>query len=126
MSFMYKLFMNSLYGRFSINPKSTKNDIGGIDLYHYMMKQDSRIDGDILVRAAAITACARIYMYPYTSREDCYYTDTDSVVLGNPLPEAVVSSSELGKFKLEEKISKGFFLAPKSYYCYTVENEVIK
>ncbi|KAL2941233.1 DNA polymerase [Bienertia sinuspersici] len=39
--------------------------------------------------AAAITACARIYMYSYTSREDCYYTDTDFVVLGNPLPEAV-------------------------------------
>ncbi|KAL2942375.1 DNA polymerase [Bienertia sinuspersici] len=38
--------------------------------------------------AAAITACARIYMFPYTSTEDCYYTDTDSVILGNPLPEA--------------------------------------
>jgi len=32
--------------------------------------------------SAAITASARIYMYPFISREDCYYTDTDSVILG--------------------------------------------
>lgn len=37
--------------------------------------------------AAAITACARIYIYPYISRPDCYYTDTDSIVLGSPLLE---------------------------------------
>jgi len=29
--------------------------------------------------AAAITACARIHMYPYISRDDCHYTDTDSL-----------------------------------------------
>ncbi|GLU24453.1 hypothetical protein SLE2022_403860 [Rubroshorea leprosula] len=37
--------------------------------------------------SAAITACARIHMYQYISRSDCYYTDTDSAVLGSPLPE---------------------------------------
>lgn len=47
----------------------------------------------------------------------CYYTDTDSVVLSNPLPEEFVSSTELGKFKLECKArSEAIFLAPKSYY----------
>ncbi|KAJ0010595.1 hypothetical protein Pint_32808 [Pistacia integerrima] len=55
-------------------------------------------------------------MYPYISREDCYYTDTDSVVLGQPLPKEVISSSVLGKFKLEDRIMKGYFLAPKSYF----------
>ncbi|KAL5738545.1 hypothetical protein ACOSP7_031306 [Xanthoceras sorbifolium] len=35
-------------------------------------------------------------MYPYISREDCYYTDIDSVVLGNPLPKEVITSSVLG------------------------------
>nr|GFD00286.1 RNA polymerase, mitochondrial [Tanacetum cinerariifolium] len=34
--------------------------------------------------ATAITASARIHMYPYISRDDCYYTDTDSVVLSQP------------------------------------------
>jgi hypothetical protein len=62
--------------------------------------------------SAAITACARIYMYPYLSRKDCYYTDTDSIVLGSPLPFNMVSSVEMGKFKLESKVRKGIFLAP--------------
>ncbi|NP_064103.1 orf135 (mitochondrion) [Beta vulgaris subsp. vulgaris] len=56
--------------------------------------------------STAITACARIHMYKYISRDDCYYTDTDSIVLSNPLPEDDVSSSELGKFKLEDQIKK--------------------
>ncbi|KAK8967818.1 hypothetical protein KSP40_PGU001741 [Platanthera guangdongensis] len=46
-------------------------------------------------------------MYPYISREDCYYTDTDYVVLRNPLPGECISSVELGKFKLEDKLFKG-------------------
>ncbi|KAK8965941.1 hypothetical protein KSP40_PGU002982 [Platanthera guangdongensis] len=46
-------------------------------------------------------------MYPYISREDCYYTDTDSVVLRNPLPDECISSVELGKFKQEHKLFKG-------------------
>ncbi|KAJ1416382.1 DNA-directed DNA-polymerase, family B, mitochondria/virus [Sesbania bispinosa] len=46
--------------------------------------------------SAAVTACSRIYMYPYISRDDCYYTDTDSIVIGKPLPEEDVSSTELG------------------------------
>ncbi|KAK8958377.1 hypothetical protein KSP40_PGU000629 [Platanthera guangdongensis] len=46
-------------------------------------------------------------MYPYISREDSYYTDTDSVVLRNPLPGECISSVELGKFKLEDKLFIG-------------------
>ncbi|KAL0310196.1 UNVERIFIED_CONTAM: DNA polymerase [Sesamum calycinum] len=65
--------------------------------------------------SAAITACARIHMYPHISREDCYYTDTDSIVLGSPLSDDLVSSKEMGKFKLENHVKKGIFLAPKSY-----------
>lgn len=57
-----------------------------------------------------------MYMYPYISGEDCYYTDTDSVVLGQPLADEVISSSVLGKFKLEHHITEGYFLAPKAYY----------
>ncbi|KAL0386792.1 UNVERIFIED_CONTAM: DNA polymerase [Sesamum latifolium] len=51
--------------------------------------------GSAIQLAAAITASARIYMYPFISREDCYYTDTDSVVLGQPLPEEWIYSSTL-------------------------------
>ncbi|KAK8951301.1 hypothetical protein KSP39_PZI003389 [Platanthera zijinensis] len=31
-------------------------------------------------------------MYPYLSRDDCYYTDTDSVVLGKPLDNEMIDS----------------------------------
>lgn len=67
--------------------------------------------------SAAITAYSRIFMHPFISREDCYYTDTDSVFLSQPLPEDMISSSVLGKFKLEEdRIVEAFFLASKIYY----------
>lgn len=75
--------------------------------------------------SAAITAYSRIYMYKYISRPDCFYTDTDSVVLANPLPEDEISSSELGKFKLEHKVMKGFFLASKTYSLKIYDGKVI-
>ncbi|XP_074561393.1 DNA polymerase-like, partial [Curcuma longa] len=69
-----------------------------------------------LAAAITITASARIYMYPSISRDDCYYTDTDSIVLGQPLPKEEIDPSVLGKLKLEDRIVKGYFLAPKSYF----------
>ena len=78
--------------------------------------------------SAGITAYARIDMFPYISREDCYYTDTDSIVIKSPLPEEDVSPTVLGKLKLEKKIKKAIFLAPKAYYIYPSgdDEEIIK
>ncbi|KAL0305068.1 UNVERIFIED_CONTAM: DNA polymerase [Sesamum calycinum] len=121
--------MNSLYGRFGINPRSTITEVCLEYRYNYLIRNSELIfieklnelyyvisywdnpgnycwKGDPSERwnpprisaiqlAAAITASARIYMYPFISREDCYYTDTDSVVLGQPLPEEWISSSTL-------------------------------
>ncbi|KAJ8746889.1 hypothetical protein K2173_010161 (mitochondrion) [Erythroxylum novogranatense] len=147
LAYVYKILMNSLYGRFGINPKSTITEICDEDRYKSMFKKlifaeqlseniyliiyhtNTGKDTDYwepptnsaVQLAVAITASARMYMYPYTSREDCYYTDTDSVVLGQPLPKDVISSSVLGKFKLEDKIKMGYFIAPKSYYYQSEE-----
>jgi len=33
-----------------------------------------------------------------TRRDDCYYTDTDSVVLATKLPDECLSKDELGKY----------------------------
>ena len=150
LSYVYKILMNSLYGRFGINPKSTITEVCDEDRYKYLIRHSELIFGDMLSEnnyivayhsntgkgsdywnppknsavqlAAAITASARIYMYPYISREDCYYTDTDSVVLGQPLPEDVISSSVIGKFKLEDRVMKGYFLAPKSYFYIAIDS----
>jgi len=135
--------MNSLYGRFGINPESTVTEICNQDKYEELLMKDNFQNAEKLTDhyyivnsitnkntddtewnpprmsavqlSAAITACARIHMYPYISRDDCYYTDTDSVVLGSPLPDEVISSTEMGKFKQEHLVKRGIFLAPKSY-----------
>ena len=122
--------MNSLYGRFGINSKSTVTEVCDRERYDYLTQEKHLILGDKLSEyyyivsylinteqdddsdwnpprisavqlAAAITACSRIHMYKYISRPDCYYTDTDSAILGSPLPDEEVSSTELGKLKLE-------------------------
>lgn len=154
MSYVYKILMNSLYGRFGINPKCTITEVCNLDRYNHLINKSDFIFGDKLSEhyyivsylsnsgqvsdsdwsppkisavqlAAAVTACARIHMYPYISRPDCYYTDTDSVVLGSPLPEGEISSTVLGKFKLECIVKKGIFLAPKSYSLLTQEGRRI-
>ncbi|CAO2812581.1 unnamed protein product [Amaranthus hypochondriacus] len=153
LSYVYKILMNSLYGRFGINPKSTTAEICDHDRYITLFKMDSFIHGDKLSNnkyivsyhvntgntpeswnppkngavqlAAAITACARIHMYKHISRDDCYYTDTDSVVLGNPLHDSLISSSVLGMFKLEDKIRKGYFLAPKAYFYISMDDHKV-
>ena len=148
LAFVYKILMNSLYGRLGISPKSTVTEICDENRLNSLIRNSEFISSDMLSEnnyvvsyhknktdsdywnppknsavqlAAAITASARIHMYPYISRDDCYYTDTDSVVLGQPLPDEVVSSSVLGKFKLEDRVIKGYFLAPKSY-CYIAKD----
>jgi hypothetical protein len=151
LSYVYKTLMNSLYGRFGINPESTTTEICDFERYKFLCRRDGYLildeqisDTKFIVSyhtntgktpeswnppknsaiqlAAAITSCARIHMYKHISRDDCYYTDTDSVVLGSPLPSSLISSSVLGMFKLEDFIEKGYFLGPKAY-CYISQNK---
>lgn len=147
LGYIYKILMNSLYGRFGINPKSTITEICKPDRYKLLVKKElifaDKLSEDSYIvsyhtntdwnhewkpprisavqLSAAITATARIYMYPYISRSDCYYTDTDSVIIGSPLSEEEISSTVLGKFKLEYIVKDGVFLAPKSYYLKTID-----
>ncbi len=77
--------------------------------------------------ASAITAYARIYMHKFKMeyKNSLYYSDTDSIILDKELPSHLVSEDKLGLFKLEHKIKKGIFIAPKLYYLET-ETGVIK
>jgi len=147
--------MNSLYGRLGINPESRVTEICTRDRYEELIKKKDFFDinnlGDhyylitykiktsdvvdiewnpprisAVQMSAAITAGSRIHMYKYISREDSYYTDTDSAVLGSPLPEEEVSSNELGKLKLEYTVDYGYYLAPKSYLLATKKGDILK
>lgn len=144
-AYIFKLLLNSLYGRLAISPDSDITIILNDEDSHSFMKHTKHKDviqlgKDINIinytrnifdnrgpwqppmntcpqMSAAITAYARMKMYPFISREDCHYTDTDSVILSQPLPEECVSETELGMFKQEYGglIRKGYFMAPKCY-----------
>jgi hypothetical protein len=77
--------------------------------------------------AAAITAYGRIHMTQFKNNPNfiLYYSDTDSAYLDRPLPDSMISSTELGKLKLENVIDKAIFLAPKMYYLDTIEGKTI-
>lgn len=152
--------MNSLYGRFTIHPKSVTTEVCDEARYKHLIRDSELIFGDMFSEnyyivpyhsntgvgsetgldywnlpknsavqlPAAITASARIYIY-FISQERTATTrrQTQLVVLGQPLPEEVISSSLLAKFKLEDRIMKGDFLAPKCYYYIAIdETNVLK
>jgi hypothetical protein len=76
--------------------------------------------------AAAVTAYSRIIINQYKLKAleqglELYYSDTDSLVLNGPLPETLISSTTLGKLKLEYKFKEGIFIMPK-VYCLELEN----
>ncbi|KAF3451256.1 hypothetical protein FNV43_RR07351 [Rhamnella rubrinervis] len=74
--------------------------------------------------AAAITACAR-FICIHTFQEMIVTTRYGLCRFSSPLPEEEVSSTVLGKFKLEYIVKKGIFLAPKSFFILTQEGEKI-
>lgn len=144
MSYVYKMVMNSLYGRFGISPESLLTLICTADETDKMIykpnfqSSDQLTDDKFLVNlvvnskevsddewqapkmsavyiSAAITACARIHMYPFISDPACIYTDTDSLIRTSPLPEIYISSTELGKFKLEQFFKEVKLVAPKTW-----------
>jgi hypothetical protein len=77
--------------------------------------------------ASAITAYARIYMSHFKNNPNfiLYYSDTDSAYLDRPLPDYMVSNTELGNMKLEYVLNKAIFLSPKMYYLETESGKII-
>lgn len=76
--------------------------------------------------SAAVTSYSSIFMlrikqYILSLGGQIYYTDTDSIVTSIPLPAEYIGN-ELGKFKLEHKIKRGYFISSK-LYCIVVWNE---
>jgi hypothetical protein len=54
-----------------------------------------------------------------------FYSDTDSIVTDQKLPDSLVSSNEIGKLKLEHKITKAIFIADKLYWLANDKGEQI-
>jgi hypothetical protein len=77
--------------------------------------------------AAAITAYAQISMMKFKNipGNRCLYSDTDSVLLENPLSPSFVDSNKLGMMKLEHIISEGYFISKKLYAFKNNKGEII-
>ena len=118
-----KLLLNSLYGRFGLNPIldkfmiTTKKDLDN-KLKTDLPYLEERIDfGDIsmclfhnkshnnsnVAIASFVTAYARIHMSKFFNQKGLlvYYTDTDSLFTNKPLPNEVVDPKKMGLMKLE-------------------------
>ena len=116
-----KLFLNSLYGRFGMSPvlentiiseskEPSNTAIPEIEIQtQEVIGDDTRLNISIPI-AAAITAHSRIIINHYKCIPDntLFYSDTDSVVLQNPIPDNLVNN-ELGGMKLEYKVKRGVF-----------------
>lgn len=98
-----------------LSPDAFKN--GDRALYRIERAQEERLErfANIAI-ASAVTAYSRIEIdkYKRIDGNQCYYTDTDSVFLSEPLPPEMVNI-ELGGMKLEDKVIKGVFVSSKVY-----------
>ena len=129
-----KLLMNSLYGRFAMDPHLLSHQIvNEIDhskpyedvielknkylITYYDEKQTNTMNINIAI-GLSVTAYARIIMSIFKNNLDLtglvYYTDTDSLFCDKKLPLSFVGK-DLGKMKLEHTLSRFVALGPKIY-----------
>lgn len=147
-----KLLLNSLYGRFGMNPhvenhliidskdvlsfegtitnvldlKNGKELISFFDDRNWSEESKKSLNISISI-SAAVTASARVHMSKFKTMTDytIYYTDTDSIDINKPLPEEFIGR-ELGLMKLEHVFKEAIFLAPKVYGGVTENYEYVK
>jgi DNA polymerase type B, organellar and viral len=76
--------------------------------------------------SAAISAYSKNFINEYKNMEniECYYSDTDSVVLSDKLQNHFVGK-EIGKMKLEHIIKEGVFARKKLYGFFNDQDKLI-
>lgn len=115
----------------SYYPSISKNicEMHGVDyvkaLSENKIKDYSEFNDVSLVISAAITAYARVHMSKVkldilSKKGNIYYTDTDSIITNIKLNDNLVGN-ELGQFKMEYDIVKGYFISSKTY-CLVLRN----
>ena len=128
----YTLTSDLEFIRYENKPISGFLELYGKDEYlNFMLDCDSKniSVNQSLPSAIAVTAYARMYMFKVIYRLielgiDVFYMDTDSIVTNSTIPEDLVGKN-LGLFKLEQDVAKGFFISPKLYALKTVDGKTI-
>lgn len=139
--YIAKLLMNSLYGRFGLNPEarecfivtheeseriiSEKSNVivipllGGKVMVSYDIENVEEINiTDISVSiSSAIAAYSRIEMSKYIRKynNNIHYIDTDGIKVDCELDPSEIDSKELGKMKFEYTLLEAVFPAAKVY-----------
>lgn len=117
------------YSKFEDINKNSIIDVISIDDNYLVQVKNPKVELDTtldnasevhninIAIASAITAYSRIHMSQFKNNPNytLLYTDTDSIYIDRPLPDSLVSNTELGKLKLERICDKAVFIAPKVY-----------
>jgi hypothetical protein len=135
-AYIYKIFLNSLYGKLAEMVNRTHTIFGdyeyaesvfsyGIENIYphkgyegvYEVRVESRGPFRHVAAGAYITAYSRLLLLQYLEQAislggNIYYSDTDSLVTDIELPKTL---DKLGNLKLEETFIESEFLAPKVY-----------
>lgn len=148
---VYKLMMNSLYGKFGQGRerrKMTRLDeyyrnpekfdatrIKGLYCFDskfliYTEIADEYPKNTVMIWASLITSRARIKLHRlimeiYLKGGEILYCDTDSCLFKG-LPGMVVSSAKLGEFKIEHEFSRLHIKLPKVYRGYMDEKIIVE
>jgi hypothetical protein len=113
------------YIRYAKEPSDILEDLDA-ESYKKLVSKEGSGSEDFITRSlpisAMVTSYAASFMHPFLNMSDneCYYTDTDSLVLKHPLDPKYVGDG-LGQFKLVGKIKRAYFISPK-LYCIILEN----
>ncbi len=121
---VYKLLLNSLYGKFAespfkqgllIDPSPQALQQEGLKMLMpgvWLQEREIPVPHVHVPISAHITALARRTIYDYMAQcSEFHYCDTDGFSTTQELP----TSKELGGLKLEKMIKSGLFVAPKVY-----------
>lgn len=124
-----KVMLNSLYGKFGMNPEKYKkipflNDEG---IVKFKMSDPEITDPIYTALAVFVTSYGRDLIIRAAQRNfnRFIYSDTDSIHLqGYEIPEGInIDAKELGAFKIEESFSDSLYLRQKTY-MHTTENGI--
>lgn len=139
--YIAKLLMNSLYGRFGLNPVEEDVEIVSDAISEEIIASKKNVkvipllSGNVIVSyekssedginisnisvpiASAIAAYSRIAMSQHIVKymENLYAIDTDGIKTSSQLSPSDVDNKELGKFKYEFTFNEAVFPAPKVY-----------
>ena len=139
--YIAKLLMNSLYGRFGLNPVEEEVFILSEALCEKIIEEKKNVNvipllsGNVIVSyektpsdgvnidnisvpiSSAIAAYSRITMSKYMVKysKNLYAIDTDGIKISCKLNSSEVDNKELGKFKYEFTFKEAVFPAPKVY-----------